>query len=152
MNTKEKEDYACQLVKTKVEAYLAELRQESVLWTDCIQEEENEDDITLENLPNAPENFNDNKAEVQDPLEEIQLGPGRPVFISKLISEEFKKALIDLLTEFQDCFAWDYHEMPGLDRALVEHHLPIKEGYVPHKQGPRRMASEIILKIKEEIE
>ncbi|CAL8997887.1 unnamed protein product [Prunus brigantina] len=39
--------------------------------------------------------------------------------------------LITLLKEFKDCFAWHYHKMPGLDRSLVEHRLPIKEGYKP---------------------
>ncbi|KAM2822887.1 hypothetical protein COP1_038796 [Malus domestica] len=42
--------------------------------------------------------------------------------------------------------------MPGLDPALVEHRLPIKEGYKPVKQAPRRMSKEIEEKVKEEIE
>ena len=29
---------------------------------------------------------------------------------------EFKEELIDLLKEFKDYFAWEYYEMPGLDR------------------------------------
>ncbi|KAI5342932.1 hypothetical protein L3X38_010808 [Prunus dulcis] len=57
-----------------------------------------------------------------------------------------------LLQEFRDCFAWHYHEMPGLDRQLVEHKLPIKEGYLPVKQARRRMSMDTELKVKEEIE
>jgi hypothetical protein len=34
----------------------------------------------------------------------------------------------------------------------VEHQLPIKEGFQPFQQAPRRMAPDITLKIKEEIE
>ncbi|KAI5323854.1 hypothetical protein L3X38_032927 [Prunus dulcis] len=45
-----------------------------------------------------------------------------------------------------------YHEMPGLDRGLVEHKLLIKEGYLPVKQARRRMSMETELKVKEEIE
>lgn len=41
--------------------------------------------------------------------------------------------------------------MPGLGRDIVEHRLPIKKGFRPHKQAPRQFALEIILKIKEEI-
>lgn len=48
--------------------------------------------------------------------------------------------------------AWDYHEMPGLNRSLVEHRLPIKEGYRPYKQPMRRMSPEVIDKVKIEIE
>jgi hypothetical protein len=57
-----------------------------------------------------------------------------------------------ILKEYKDCFAWDYPELPGLSRKLVEHRLPIKEGFQPFQQAPRRMAPNITLKIKEEIE
>ena len=53
---------------------------------------------------------------------------------------------------FKDCFAWDYPELPGLSRKLVEHRLPINEGFLPFQQALRRMAPDITLKIKEEIE
>ncbi|CAL9011340.1 unnamed protein product [Prunus brigantina] len=54
--------------------------------------------------------------------------------------------------EARDCFAWHYHEMPGLDRELVEHKLPIKDCYLPVKQARRRMSMDTELKVKEEIE
>uniref|UniRef100_A0A2N9IET6 Reverse transcriptase domain-containing protein n=1 Tax=Fagus sylvatica TaxID=28930 RepID=A0A2N9IET6_FAGSY len=43
-------------------------------------------------------------------------------------------------------------ELPGLDRKLMEHRLPIKTRFEPYQQAPRRMAPDIILKVKEEIE
>jgi hypothetical protein len=45
-----------------------------------------------------------------------------------------KSKVCALLKEFVDCFAWNYTEMPGLSRDLVEHRLPIKSGFRPHKQ------------------
>ncbi|KAI5316275.1 hypothetical protein L3X38_045451 [Prunus dulcis] len=42
--------------------------------------------------------------------------------------------------------------MSGLDRQLVEHKLPIKDGYLPVKQARRRMSMDTELKVKEEIE
>ncbi|CAL8105312.1 unnamed protein product [Prunus armeniaca] len=42
--------------------------------------------------------------------------------------------------------------MPGLDRELVEHKLPIKDGYLPVEQARRRMSMDTELKVKEEIE
>lgn len=42
--------------------------------------------------------------------------------------------------------------MPGLDRNLVEHRLPIKPECKPYKQPPRRMSTEVMLKVKEKIE
>ncbi|KAI5343708.1 hypothetical protein L3X38_011584 [Prunus dulcis] len=65
---------------------------------------------------------------------------------------QLKSELIALLQEFRDCFAWHYHEMPGLDRQLVEQKLPIKDGYLPVKQARRRMSMDTELKVKEKIE
>ena len=77
-----------------------------------------------------------------DELEEIDIGDGdkpRPTFISRKLSDEVRKDLINLLKEYGDCFAWDYSEMPGLDRSIVGHHLPIKPGYRPYRQPPRKV-------------
>lgn len=43
-----------------------------------------------------------------------------PTFINGLLELELQVEIVKLLKEFEDCFAWDYHEMPGLDRKLVE--------------------------------
>jgi hypothetical protein len=56
-----------------------------------------------------------------------------------------------LLKEYKDCFAWDYTEMPGLDRSIVEHQLPIKSGFRPHQQPARRCNPNILPDIKAEI-
>ncbi|MCI43224.1 pol polyprotein, partial [Trifolium medium] len=42
--------------------------------------------------------------------------------------------------------------MPGLDRILVEHRLPLKVGKKPVKQNPRQFAPEVVEKIKAEIQ
>lgn len=69
-------------------------------------------------------------------LEEIDIGDGscpRLIFVSKDLTADYKDKLIELLIEYSDCFAWSYPEMPGLSRDLVEHRLPIKKGFRPHK-------------------
>jgi hypothetical protein len=76
-----------------------------------------------------------------DELENIDLGDGskpRPTFISAKLEEEYKKELITLLKVFKDCFAWEYYEMPGLDRSIVERRLPIKSRYRLFQQHPRQ--------------
>src|SRR4026207_332940 len=70
-----------------------------------------------------------------DMLEEIDIGDGdrpRPTFISANLDPEYKQELKNLLKEYKDSFAWEYYEMPGLDRSIVEHRLPIKLGYRPY--------------------
>nr|AAT85304.1 reverse transcriptase (RNA-dependent DNA polymerase) domain containing protein [Oryza sativa Japonica Group]ABF96312.1 retrotransposon protein, putative, unclassified [Oryza sativa Japonica Group] len=59
--------------------------------------------------------------------------------------------LIELLKEFRDCFAWEYYEMPGLSRSIVEHRLPIKPGVRPHQQPPRRCKADMLEPVKAEI-
>ena len=98
---------------------------------------------------------NNIKMLVQDPLEEINLGEGlekKPTYISAKKDPELRFEVIQLLKEFKNCFAWDYDEMPGLDRGLVELQLPIKPGKKPVKQSPRRFAPKILSKIKMEVE
>jgi hypothetical protein len=89
-----------------------------------------------------------------NPLEQVDIGDGsvpRPTFINQNLKANYKAELIALLKEYADCFAWNYTEMPGLSRELVEHRLPIKEGFKPFKQHPRRFNSTIHDRIKEEI-
>jgi hypothetical protein len=69
-----------------------------------------------------------------DELEEVDIGPGdkpRPTFISKKFDPPLRELMIALLKEYSNCFAWDYMEMPGLDRSIVEHQLPLKKGFHP---------------------
>jgi hypothetical protein len=72
-----------------------------------------------------------------DELEEVDIGPGdkpRPTFISKKLDPSLREPMIALLKEYSDCFAWDYTEMPGLDRSIVEHRLPLKKGFWPFQR------------------
>ena len=73
----------------------------------------------------------------------------RPTYVSAKLDLEYKQELIDLLKEFKDCFTWEYYEMPGLDRSIVEHRLPIKPRYRPFKQAPRRFNPNVFEDIKE---
>ena len=89
-----------------------------------------------------------------DILEEIDIENGdrpRPTFISANLDPKYKQELKNLLREFKDCFAWEYYEMPGLDRSIVEHCLPIKLEYRPYQQGARRNNPKVLLDIKAEI-
>ena len=88
-----------------------------------------------------------------DELEEVDIGSGdrpRPTYVSAKLDPEYKRELVDLLKEFKDYFAWEYYEMPGLDRSIVEHRLPIKPGYRPFKQAPRRFNLNVLDDIKKE--
>jgi len=89
-----------------------------------------------------------------DDLLEEDIGNGdkpRPTFISAKLDSECKQQLTDLLKEYKHCFALDYTEMPGLNRSIVEHRLPIKSGFRPYQQPARRCNPNILPDIKVEI-
>ena len=60
--------------------------------------------------------------------------------------------MITLLKEYRDCFACDYTEMPGLDRNIVEHWLPLKKGFRPFQQPARQMKAEVLEEVKKEVQ
>ena len=89
-----------------------------------------------------------------DELEEIYIGSRdrpRPTYVSAKLNPEYKQELVELLKEFKYCFAWEYYEMPGLDRTIVEHRLLIKPRYQPFKQAPRRFNLNVLDDIKETV-
>lgn len=56
--------------------------------------------------------------QAQYPLEEIDLGNGttkRPTYISTKVGSDMKARIVEVLTEYKDCFAWDYDEMSCLE-------------------------------------
>jgi hypothetical protein len=76
-----------------------------------------------------------------DALEEIDIGDGitpRLTFVKRVLSVDYKSNLVELLRKYIDCFAWNYQEMLGLSRDLVQHRLSIKAGFRPFKQQARR--------------
>jgi hypothetical protein len=89
-----------------------------------------------------------------DLLEEVDIKFGdrpRPTYVSAKLDPEYKQELVNLLKEYRDCFAWEYYKMPGLSRSIIEHWLPIKDGYRPFKQAPRRFKPELLEDIKKKI-
>nr|ABA97752.2 retrotransposon protein, putative, unclassified [Oryza sativa Japonica Group] len=105
----------------------------------------------LEWLQKRVQEYRSTKNDIGETIEDFdeveKLGQG---FTSADPLEEVK--IIELLKEYVDCFAWEYHEMPGLSRELVEHRLPIKPGFSPYKQPPRRFNPLLYDRVKEEID
>uniref|UniRef100_A0A2N9J716 Uncharacterized protein n=1 Tax=Fagus sylvatica TaxID=28930 RepID=A0A2N9J716_FAGSY len=73
---------------------------------------DNKTDCSLDNIDNSDE--------------EIELPKPREVKIGTRCAAEQKEALIALLREFHEIFAWSYQDMPGLDTDIVVHKIPLK--------------------------
>jgi hypothetical protein len=87
-------------------------------------------------------------------LEEVDIGNvvvPRPTFVNKSSNVDYKAKLIELLKQYVNCFAWSYSKMAGWSHELVEHRLPIKDGFRSYKQPVRRFNTGIYDRVKEEI-
>ena len=88
-------------------------------------------------------------------LEEVDLGTKdkpRPVNVAKEMPNEEKKAMIELLMNFRDVFAWSYEDMRGLDPQLYQHQIHLSTDAKPVAQRRYRMNPNYVARVKEEID
>ena len=70
-------------------------------------------------------------------LKEIDLGrieEPRPIKITKELMPIEKSAMVALLTEYKDIFAWSYNDMQGLNPQYYEHHIHLNQDTKPVQQ------------------
>ena len=96
------------------------------------------------NLERIKEETQPINLETDDELKLIQVG--------NTLTTSKKDALVALLTQFKEVFAWSYEDMPRIDTNIVQRCIPTDPTMKPVKQKLRRMKSEWTLKIKEEVE
>ncbi|RDX93921.1 hypothetical protein CR513_23758, partial [Mucuna pruriens] len=123
-----------------------------------IEEPIGDEDAETEALAEVERQIEQERPKFQPLTKELESGDlgdernKKEVRIGNQMSQESRKALVELLQEFSDIFAWSYRDMPGLDRSIVEHRLPMLLESVPVRQQLRRMKPDVALKIKEEVE
>ncbi|CAL8992411.1 unnamed protein product [Prunus brigantina] len=104
----------------------------------------------------APKHMQDGSTAVAEQLETIDMSNDpsvpKPISVSVHLTGEEKEALVSLLKEFRDVFAWSYEEMPGLNPNLVSHTLNIELGTKPVVRPRRNFHPEVEKQIKVEIE
>ena len=62
--------------------------------------------------------------------------------MSNTLTTSEKNALVALLTEFKEVFAWSFEDMPRIDTDIVQHCIPIDPTMKLVKQKLRRMKPE----------
>ncbi|KAL0406508.1 UNVERIFIED_CONTAM: hypothetical protein Slati_3964700 [Sesamum latifolium] len=111
-------------------------------------------EIEEEDAEDAPIELEEGVKATIDESREVNLGnteDPRPIYTSASLTQEEEEAYIMILHEFKDVFAWSYKEMPGLDPNVAVHHLSVKKGARPVKQGQRRFRPELIPLIRTEV-
>ena len=74
------------------------------------------------------------------------------VQIGNTLTSSKEDALITILKEFKEEFAWSYEDMLEIDTDIVQYCIPANPVVKPVKQKLRRMKLEWTFKIKEEVE
>ena len=62
--------------------------------------------------------------------------------VGNTLTTSEKDALVTLLTEFKEVFAWSYKDMPRIDIDILQHCIPTYPTMKPVKQKLRRMKLE----------
>ena len=95
------------------------------------------------------------KISAKEELEVIDLSSDpnvhKPVSISTSLSVKERMHLVELLKEYQDVFAWQYDEMPGIDLELVVHSLNIEPSTRPVVQPMKTFHPEVETQITQEV-
>jgi len=92
---------------------------------------------------------------IKEETQSINLGTDdepKMIQVGNTLTTSKKDALVALLIEFKEVFAWSYDDMPGTDIDIGQHCIPIDRTIMLVKQKLRRMKPEWTLKIKEEVE
>ena len=74
------------------------------------------------------------------------------VQIGNTLTSSKEDALITILKEFKEVFAWSYEDMLEIDTDIVQYCIPTNPVVKPVKKKLRRMKLEWTFKIKEEVE
>ena len=107
------------------------------------------------------ETLNNNKLKqghvelIKEENQPINLGTNdehKMIQLGNTLTSSEKDALVGLLNEFKEVFAWSYEDMPRIDIDIVQHCISTDPTMKSVKQKLRRMNPEWTLKIKEEVE
>ena len=88
-------------------------------------------------------------------LETINLGSDenpRTLQIANNLPTGERASLVQLLTDYQDVFAWSYTNMKGLDPQYYQHQIHLLPDTRPVQQRRYRMNPNYAAKVKEEID
>jgi Rps23 Pro-64 3,4-dihydroxylase Tpa1-like proline 4-hydroxylase len=61
----------------------------------------------------------------------VEIAPGRSLNINANLDEQQQQKLIQVLSKYQQDFAWEYSDMKGIDPQLCTHHIYIEKDARP---------------------
>ena len=92
--------------------------------------------IQLGNL-NPRDEFYEQRGSLVEELDEVQFSPdepGKTFKIGKLLCEPLRAKLIEFVRKHKSDFAWNHHDIPGIDPTIMVHSLAVDPKIKPVKQ------------------
>lgn len=87
-----------------------------------------------------------NKIDLAKPRDEP-----KPTWIATHLAPKEEALLISTLKEYKDVFAWTYKDLKGIDFAICQHTIPMRDDTKPSKQRPYTYNENFGNKIKKKI-
>lgn len=115
------------------------------------QELEYDEDKVFDEIKRELEQFENKPKPNLNETEPINIGVHEEVRETKIsihTEQKTRDALIQILFEYRDVFAWSYDDMPGLSADLVVHKLPTYPDFPPVQQKQRKFKTDMSDKIK----
>jgi hypothetical protein len=69
----------------------------------------------------------------------VEIAPGRFLNINANLNEQQQHKLIQILSKYQQAFAWEYPDMKGIDPQLCTHHIYIEKDARPILTTPTKI-------------
>ena len=82
----------------------------------------------------------------------MKMGKVRQMRMGAQLSNEEVESYKELIGEFNDVFAWSYHDLKGIPPKMAEHRIPLIPGSRPIRQKERRMNPQLPLLVKAKLE
>jgi hypothetical protein len=82
----------------------------------------------------------------------VEISSGRSLNINANLDEQQQQKLIQILSKYQQAFAWEYSNMKGIDLQLCTHHIYIEKYARPIQQPQRRLNPHLRDIFKEELQ
>jgi Rps23 Pro-64 3,4-dihydroxylase Tpa1-like proline 4-hydroxylase len=61
----------------------------------------------------------------------VEIAPGNSLNVNANLDEQQQQKLIQILSKYQQAFAWEYSDMKGIDLQLCTHHIYIENDARP---------------------
>jgi hypothetical protein len=111
--------------------------------------------IPLENLFDRHDVFKGRRTNKQaEEALEFNIGTEmdpRAVNIGKGTTERERKAILSLIREFKDIFAWNYDELKAYRGDIIQHAIPLIKGAKPFRQKLRHINPKLARQIQKEL-